>query len=172
MSLYEIVLLAHSYLRWLLVIVLVVVIARSIRGWLGPREWSPLDERLHLGLVAGVDLQFLLGLVLYVFLSPITQAFFTAPGLGMKDATLRFFGVEHLLAMFVMIVVIHVGRVMSKRAKTPKLRHRRVWTTTLAALLLVLISIPWPFLKYGRPIFRGGSAALEAPAEALATTSP
>jgi hypothetical protein len=165
MSVYEIVLLAHSYLRWLLVVLFVVVIARSVRGWLGAREWAPLDERLHLGLVALVDLQFLLGLVLYVFLSPITQAFFLAPGPAMKDATLRFFGVEHVLAMFVMIVVIHVGRVLSKRAKTPKLRHRRVWTTTLAAIVLVLVSIPWPFLKYGRPLFRGASAAVEAPAE-------
>jgi hypothetical protein len=44
-------------------------------------------------------------------------------------------------------------RVRSKRAAGP-LRHRRVFISTLVALALILIAIPWPFLPYGRPLLR------------------
>jgi hypothetical protein len=161
MSPYEITLFVHSYLRWIALGLFVVVLVRSIRGWLGAREWTKLDERLHIGLVSAIDIQLLLGLLLYIVLSPIAQAFFANPGASMKDAVVRYVGVEHITGMLIVVVIVHVGRVRSKRAGTAKLRHRRVWSTSLAALLLVLASIPWPFLKYGRPILRGFTGSEE-----------
>src|SRR5207248_4439237 len=88
---------------------------------------------------AAVDLQLLLGLSLYLFLSPFTKAFFAAPTL--KQPHLRFFGVEHIFGMLVAVMLVHLGK-------------RRVFAFTLAALLVMLASIPWPFLVYGRPLWR------------------
>lgn len=154
MTAYEIIVTTHSYLRWILVGLFIVVIARAARGWAGPPAWSALDDRLHLALVAGVDVQVTLGLLLYAVLSPISAVFFAAPGVGMRDATLRFFGVEHATSMILALTMLHVGRVSSKRAADGGLRRKRVFGWTLSSLLLVLIGLPWPFLRYGRPLLR------------------
>ena len=160
MSGYDVVLLVHSWVRWVVVAVGVVVVARSFAGWRAARSWSPLDERLHAGFVGGLDLQLTLGVVLYLFLSPIARAIFTYPAAAFREPMLRFFGLEHVLGMVVGIAVAHVGRARSKRAEG-RARHRVVLGWSIAALLLVLASIPWPFLKYGRPLVRTGRAALE-----------
>jgi cytochrome c551/c552 len=72
----------------------------------------------------------------------------------MHDPTLRFFGVEHITAMFLGISFLHVGRTRSKLLSDGKTRHRRVLGFTLVALLLVIIGVPWPSRPYGRPLVR------------------
>jgi hypothetical protein len=159
MSIYAFTLLTHSYLRWLIVAVGLLLVVRAGIGWARSTHWLEGDERLHSIFVALIDTQFTLGLVLYLFLSPISRAFFTQPGIAMKEPVLRFFGMEHALAMIVAVSIVHIGRVRSKKASTPSLRQRRVFSSVLIALLLIAASIPWPFLRYGRPLLRGVSSA-------------
>jgi hypothetical protein len=156
MSLYAIVLLCHSYMRWIIVVFALIVLARSVQGWLAARPWSGRDERPYQILIACVDTQFVLGLALYLGLSPLARAFWGNVALGMKNAPLRFFGVEHVFSMLIALAVLHVGRARSKRVFDVSLRHRRVWTSLLTAFLLILVAIPWPFLPYGRPLWRTG----------------
>lgn len=153
MTLYHFVLLAHSWLRWAVLLAAVVACARSFLAWRSGRGWSRTDERLHVVLVSVLDLQLLLGLALYVALSPFSRAFFEDFRLGMADPVVRFFGVEHVLAMVIAIAVVHVGRVRSKRVDGAR-RHRVVWVSTLIALLLIFLSIPWPVFPYARPVLR------------------
>lgn len=155
MTLYAIVLFTHSLLRWLVLVLAVLVLVRSFLAWRRNGAWRAEDNRLHASLVGLVDLQFVIGLVLYAFLSPMSQAFWQDIGAAMKGPILRFYGMEHVVTMLVAIVVLHIGRKRSTRATTDALRHRRVWTSTLAALLLIAIGIPWPGMPYGRPLFRG-----------------
>ena len=150
---YTAVLFAHSWWRWLVMLLLFVVVARASVGWLRARDWTRLDERLHRALVAALDLQLALGLMLYLWLSPFTHAFFAAPRLGMKHAALRFFGVEHIFAMVIAVGLVHVGRVRSRRVMGRQ-RHQCVFRFGVAALVVILGSVPWPFLPYARPLFR------------------
>ena len=166
-SLYVVVLFLHSYLRWLVLALALVLLFRAFSGWRSARAWSPVDERVHAGFVGTLDLQLLLGLLLYVGLSPITRAFLASPGASMKVSELRFFGVEHLLLMLIAIVIVHVARVRSKKRTDARLRQRGVFVSTLVALLLIFASIPWPFMHAPRPLFRASTAAA-APAEVAA----
>lgn len=172
MTVYGFVLLVHSYLRWLIVFAAILVLARAFTGKSRGREWSEKDERGHAALVGLTNVQFLLGLLLYLVLSPITSAFFSGMPGSMKDTVLRFFGVEHVIAMLASIALLHIGRARSKRASTGTRRHSIVWRWTLASSVLLLAGIPWPFLKSGRPLLRGLSAsdaaAPTAPAPAMA----
>jgi hypothetical protein len=154
MSLYVVALFAHSYLRWGVLISAVIVAVRAGLGWRRVRAWGALDERLHVALVALTDLQFTLGVALYLFLSPHAQAFFEDPAGALTVAPLRFFGLEHPVMMVLAVALVHVGRTRSKKAASPGLRHRRVFTTTLIALLILCASIPWPGLDVGRPLLR------------------
>ena len=69
---YGIVLLLHSLLRWLVLIAGLLAAARGISGWRSRRPWTLPDERAGLWFTMTLDLQFLLGLLLYGVLSPIT----------------------------------------------------------------------------------------------------
>jgi hypothetical protein len=155
MNVYGLVLYAHSYLRWLVLLLLVLVMVRAFVGAANGNAWGERDERLHAISVAMVDLQFTLGFLLYAFLSPWVRTFFADVGAGMKDSVLRFYGLEHIVAMLVAVALIHIGRVRSKRAGTSKLRQRRVAVSTLIALLIMLATIPWPGMRYGRQLLRG-----------------
>lgn len=157
MSLYAVVLLVHSYLRWIVLCLLVVVIARSLVAWRRGRDWTRLDDRIHVALVKSVYVQFLLGLILYIFLSPLSAAFLANAGASLKHPVLRFFGLEHGVTMFAAVGIIHEARKRTSRAKSPQLRHRGVWITTLIAVVVICAAIPWPFLQHGRPLFRLGS---------------
>lgn len=154
MTVYTILLFCHSYLRWAIVIGLVWLLMRSQRGMRTGRTWTERDERLHVLLVAFVDLQVLLGLALYFGVSPITQAFLANVGPSMKDSTLRFFGVEHAFSSLLALIALHVGRARSRRAPDARMRHRRVFVSLAIVFVLVLVAMPWPFLSYGRPLFR------------------
>jgi hypothetical protein len=100
-----------------------------------------------------VNWQFTLGVIMYFFLSPFSHAFFANVSLGYSEPTLRFFGLEHPIAMLTAVSLVHLGRERSQRA-TGRDRHRSAFRWTLAAVLVFAIAIPWPFLKYGRPLLR------------------
>jgi hypothetical protein len=154
---YAIVLFVHSYLRWVLLALALVVLGRAMGGWRSGRAWTRGDDNLGIAFMSLVDVQMLLGLVMYFVLSPVTAAFLAAPRAGMKDHVLRFFGVEHLTGMLFAIVVVHVGRARGKRPPydtQARARHKLTVQTTLVWLLVTLISIPWPGLVYGRALFR------------------
>jgi hypothetical protein len=153
---YPIALLAHSWIRWVVLALLVVVVLRTWRGRTGFGPWSPLDERLHVALVSVVDLQFLVGVWLYLGASPFAQAFLADVGTNVHNRLLRFFGLEHVTMMLIAVALVHVGRARAKSAADPLQRHRRAFAWTMAALVFVLAAIPWPFLPVARPLFRFG----------------
>ena len=163
-SLYAVVLFLHSYLRWLVLALALVLVFRAFSGWRSSRAWSPTDDRVHAAFVGTLDLQLLLGFLLYLALSPISRAFLASPGASMKVSELRFFGVEHLLLMLIAIAIVHVGRARSKKRTDARQRQRGVFVTTLIALLVIFAGIPWPFMHAPRPLFRASTAAALMPA--------
>lgn len=159
MSAYVIILLIHSWLRWVVLIAGFILGVRSFTAWRSQRDRQSADERLHLLFVAAFDTQITIGFLLYVFFSPLPQVFFANFKSTIQDLTLRFFGMEHAVVMVVAATILHVGRVQSRRAPTDTLRHRRVWITTIIIVMIVSAAIPWPGLQHGRPLFRAGSRA-------------
>jgi mono/diheme cytochrome c family protein len=158
-QLYALTLFAHSYLRWLVLALALWVSVQSFIGWRRATPWKQLHERFH-ALFSGVlRLQFVIGLGLYLFLSRLSRAFFTDPGVAIKVREFRFFGLEHALMMLVAVAVAESGRGRSKRVDDPKRRQRTVFLTTSVALLLMVLAVPWPFMPTHRPLLRSTSAS-------------
>lgn len=152
---YIAVLYAHSYLRWLVIAMTLLVIARSAAAWVNARAWTENDARTHAVYVRVVDIQFTLGALLYLFLSPFVRVFYRLPG-AYHEPLLRFFGIEHALGMFIAVSLVHIGEIRARRAADSGLiKHRGVCIATALALLAIAVSVPWPFLRYGRPLLRG-----------------
>jgi hypothetical protein len=156
---YAPVLFAHSWLRWIVLALLALVVVRAVAGR-SAGAWSSTDERLHALAVGVLDLQFTLGLWLYFAVSPLSRAFLAAPGTAMHDSVLRFYGLEHVAIMILGLAVVHVGRARSKRHAGGLERRRTVFAWTLAGLLLILAGVPWPFQKAGRPLLRTTEASV------------
>jgi hypothetical protein len=157
-TVYSIALLAHSYVRWAVLVAAIAVVVRCAPFASREAPWTPRDESAHKALLAFADGQFLLGILLWVWLSPISAAFFADPSNAVHDHVLRFFGLEHVTMMLLALAVLHVGRIRSKRAEAPHVRRRRALVSSAAFLVMVLPSIPWPGLRHGRPLFRTGLA--------------
>jgi len=68
---------------------------------------------------------------------------------------LRFFGIEHVFGMVIAVGLLHVGHDRAERAASARDKHKRTLWLTGAALLLIAASIPWPFMPYPRPLWRG-----------------
>jgi hypothetical protein len=149
---YVAVLFIHSWLRWIVLALGLAVLLASIGGVRLGGAWDPKHERWHKVFLGSLDTQLLLGLLLY-FLSPIATAARASMAVAMKDAQLRFFGVEHIVTMLIAVAVAHIGRVRSKR-KEGRQRYRTVLTTQVVWLVLTLLAIPWPGLDIARPLFR------------------
>ncbi len=148
---YGIVLNVHSWLRWVVLIAMLWTILRAVLP--GPRAWTPADDRSLRLSVISLDVQFLLGLLLYFVLSPFTREAMSDMGAAMRSPGLRFFAVEHVAGMLIAITLAHVGAVRIRKA-APERRHRLAAIFFILALLAVLASIPWPGLPAGRPLFR------------------
>ena len=145
----------HNFMRWVVLALAIYAGVRYLIGWQQNKNFTRADDSVGLMFVAAIHTQFVIGLVLYFFLSPFTKMFFETEG-AMGDRVLRYWGVEHIVTMVIAVALAQVGRTMSKRSQVHRLKFKRGAIFYLLALLVMLAAIPWPFLKdVGRPWFPG-----------------
>lgn len=147
---YSATLLVHSWVRWAVIIAGALALARAISGASGRKPWTPADDRAGAWFTMSLDIQLLIGLILYVFLSPFTPGSMSEFGAAMKTSGPRFWAVEHTLGMIAGVALAHIGRARSRKVD-PFRRHKVVLIFYGLALLLILASIPWPGMPNGRP---------------------
>ena len=147
--------LLHSWLRWIVLLTGLFALIRAIGGTNGSRPWTQAEAKPGLYFIATLDLQFLIGLALYLVFSPIVQVAFSNIGAAMRNPEYRFFVVEHTGGMLIAIALAHVGRARSKRAKTDAARFKSAAIFYGLSLVIILGSLPWPGMPAGRALFRG-----------------
>lgn len=149
---FTIVLVVHSLLRWAVLALGLLAFGRALTGTFGARPWTPLDDRAGKYFVMALDLQTLVGLILYAGVSPLVRAAFSDMGMAMRDPLLRFFAVEHITLMIAGVALVHIGRVRARKASGDRARHRTTLVFFGLGLLAILIGIPWPGRAIGRPL--------------------
>ena len=150
---YTTVLTIHSWIRWLALVAGVGATLAAIRGKV--EGATSLADRWGLFAMMALDIQMLLGLLLYFVLSPNMQAILNNFGGAMKDPAARFWAVEHTSAMLAAVVLAHVGRVLARKAATPAAKRTRLLICFGLATALMIIGMPWPGRPGGRDLFRG-----------------
>ncbi|MCU0622621.1 MAG: hypothetical protein MUF53_02020 [Gemmatimonadaceae bacterium] len=162
---YSLVLTLHSLVRWLVVGLAALGIARGLAGKDTP--WSAADETARRWLPHAFTLQLLLGLALYGGLSPSTKLAMGNMGAAMKDPALRFWAVEHLTVMILALALAHIGGARTRRAADVAAKRRTMLTFFGLATVLVLWAIPWK----SRPMLRLGGTP-DAPMAPAAPAAP
>jgi hypothetical protein len=151
---YTALLFLHSWLRWLVILSGAATLGAAVGGVMTGRMWLP-GDKIRLALFTrSLDVQFLIGLILYVFLSPVTRSGFENLPLTMRDPILRFFVVEHIVGMLVALALAHVGHARARKATEASARHRAILVFVGLAMVVLLLSIPWPGMPGGRELFR------------------
>ena len=150
---YPAVLLLHSWLRWVVIALAVTAVVRALAGARARRAWSTADSRVGRLFVIALDMQVVLGFLLYFVLSPITKAALVDFGGAMKVSAMRFWAVEHAFGMLAAVALAHIGSVRVRKTADPLRKHKAAAICFALALVAILVSIPWPFMPNGRPLF-------------------
>jgi len=151
---YQFLLILHSWTRWIVLILGIFAIVSAFSGLSGNKQFTSSANKTSLFFMISMHVQLLIGLLLYFVYSPITAAAMADFGAAMKNGALRFWAVEHLALMLLAVVFATVGRITSKKATTDRLKFKKIAIFYTITLILVLISIPWPFMQQGRDLFR------------------
>ena len=101
-----------------------------------------------------LDLQVVLGLLLYFGLSPFTREAMGNMGVALRDPGLRFWAFTHVATMIVALVAVRAGRVLAMGDTTSRARRNGRYICFGIAMLAMVAGVPWPGLGHGRPLFR------------------
>lgn len=136
---------AHSGLRWIVLLFLLITVIVSLSKWMSK------DAAISKGISSlfrfntlFFHLQFVIGVIL-LFLSPKVN--FSPEAWG--NAAIRFFTMEHSLTMIIAVVLVTIGGARFKRLPSATAKYKNIFIFNLIALLLVLAMIPWPFRGLG-----------------------
>ncbi len=135
---------AHSGLRWILLILLLATIFTAFNKWKSNAAYLDSDNKLSLFTMILAHIQLLIGLYLYM-----TSGKVNLSNLNMGNAVERFFAIEHIFGMLLAITLITLGRIQSKKLTTDTLKHKKIFRMYLSALVIMLVTIPWPFRNLG-----------------------
>lgn len=143
----------HNIGRWGVVILAVIAIIRAFSGWFGKKTFTAADNKAGFLYTMALDIQVLLGLILYFskgWFGVLTTDF----GAAMSSSGTRFFAIEHLLVMIAAVAIAHIGRSQSRKAESDVKKHSRAALWYLISFIVLLASIPWPFMANARPWLR------------------
>lgn len=143
----------HSWLRWILLILLLASIVKSYSGLSSKKALTAGDKKTWLFTMISAHTTLLIGLIL-MFFGTFGIAKGVPEGISvMKNSTYRFFWVEHPLMMIIAIVFITIARGQAKKSIPDAVKYKKAFWFFIIALLLILASIPWPFrAEIGRPL--------------------
>lgn len=135
----------HNVLRWAILILLLIALLQAFGKKAGIRKSS-----LWLMICAHITL--LIGLYQWftgsLGLKAIQEAGFKSI---MEHSTSRFWAVEHISGMLIAIILITIAR-----GKAKALNYQSSGWLYLIALIILMVTIPWPFREgIGRPWLPG-----------------
>lgn len=135
----------HNVLRWLILIFLLISLFQALARGAGVRKSSLwLMIFAHITLLIGLYQWFVGGLGW----KTIQSMGFSAV---MKDSAARFWAVEHIAGMLIAVILITIAR-----GKAKVLNYKAATWLFLLALIIILVTVPWPFREgIGRPWFPG-----------------
>jgi len=151
---YEVLLNLHSWLRWFVLGLAIIVIYQNYNGWKSGKVYTHQDKKLNTYLMILLHSQLVIGLLLYFGVSPIMKDILSDFGASMKNSSLRFWSIEHLFGMVLAIIIAQIGASKAKKQATDAQKYKTGFVYFSIALFLILLMIPWGFWNEARPYFR------------------
>jgi uncharacterized membrane protein len=139
----EVLVTLHSYLAYIVLVVLVLAVVNAFAGWLGKKTFSlGKDFRLSLYALIFSHIQLLIGLIVYFTSANGLKAIQTLGMDGMNSAA-RLLALEHPTINILALVLITIGWSRHKKTDDDTTKFKRIALLYGAGLLLILSRIPW-----------------------------
>jgi heme A synthase len=139
----------HRLLRYIILIFLVWTVINAFLKKRGNKPFLVLDNKLSLYTFILAHTQLLIGLALYFLGANGINLFDKGMSKVMSVSLFRFYAIEHLVGMLIAIALITVGRIRMKKAQDDTAKHQTIFLYYLIALIIIFVSIPWPFRNLG-----------------------
>jgi hypothetical protein len=101
-------------------------------GWMNKSEFTGTDNKISLFTLIATHTQFLLGLILYFFLSPFVK--FTGEKVRMES----YWTFEHIFMMLVAIALITAARNTMKKLPDGPSKHKRLFIMNTIAVVVII----------------------------------
>ena len=147
-------LILHNLVRWAVIGLGAAAIYKSFSG-LSSGRFEEADGKFGRLFAVSLDVQMLLGIMMYLFFSRITTSAFENMGSAMGNPVMRFWLVEHSTIMVAALALAHIGVARVRKGADPKAKHRASLIFFGIALLLILVGTPWPWSTASRPFLPG-----------------
>lgn len=140
----------HNVWRWVVLVISIFAVVTAYLGWFGKRTWSERDRKIGSFTAISMDIQLLLGLLLYFFGEYGWRGLSRGMEFMRANWDYMFFGMEHLAVMLVAVIFAHLGSILPKKVSDSNAKFRRaaIWFTLM--LLLIIVGTPW----VQRPLLR------------------
>ena len=132
----------HNILRWIVLLGGLWAVIITLKDLFSQGGFKRIHQTAGLIFTSSLNLQFLLGLVLY-FVSPLVMSGWQNPSEAMANSQTRFFMVEHWLGMLVAIAIAQIGYSRAKRLEADRAKLMWAGISYVVALLIILAAIPW-----------------------------
>jgi hypothetical protein len=123
----------HSVWRWVIFAAAAIALVLSALAAIGTRPWDSLSDRFSFFFTIAVDVQVLIGAVLWL----LNQGWTREP----------FMAFVHPVLMLGAVALAHIGRARSERSTGDRSRGRVATVFFLASVVVMVIAIPtasWP----------------------------
>jgi heme A synthase len=134
---------AHSGLRWIVLILLLLAIVNAFIGWRKNKSYTDKNKKIHLFAMIFVHIQILIGLI----------ALFLNWGSKVTLSMSNFYMREHIPLMLISMILMTIGFSKSKKISEDPIRFKTIFIYYTISLVLILASIPWPFRGLGNGWF-------------------
>lgn len=151
---YSLLLTIHSFVRWLLLVSLVIATVYGYWGWLRAKPFKSTHHLLRNMVTVIALIQLTLGVWLYL-ISPVTDYFIHHYTVAVHQREIRFFGMEHssMMVLSIAFTLITSRKINSRPTDAMKFRTMAIWYSIV--LVIIFLSIPWSFSPFtSRPLFR------------------
>lgn len=142
---YAVVLAIHNIIRWIVLVMSFGVAGISLLGWFGKREWGQTERKFGIIFTSSMDLQLLLGIILYLFISEWGLRAIMDKGMAfvMGTGEYRFFALEHTFYMLLSVIFAHLGSILPRKVDDSHRKFMRASICYGMATLLILVGMPW-----------------------------
>jgi hypothetical protein len=117
----------HGLFRWVVLVAAVVAIVVAFSGWSGTKPASTNLRRFSVIFVIAMDIELLIGLLLYFGASTVLRSALAS----------------HTILMVLAVICAHVGGALSRKGRTDQMKYRGAAIAYTISLLLMLAGIPW-----------------------------
>lgn len=131
---------AHSGLRWVALILLLLAIVNAFTS----STYEKKHRLINLFAMVSLHTQLLIGFGLY-FISPRVKFVEHWMSSEVSGGAYRFYNMEHISMMIIAIILVTIGHSKSKKGSTPAEKFKPIKLWYVLGLILILAAIPWPF---------------------------